>query len=120
MSLIKNSIVQARSQYGTRIQATVAVAVVCLLSGCASYSPVTTDNDDGSYRLTVSGLSYTMSMVALTANSREKASAWCATQGKDMQLRQQARSWQPMQVELDFRCIPHQVQAQEQSRPTFK
>ena len=56
-----------------------------------------------------------MSMNTLTATSRDKATAWCAAQGKEMQLRQQARSWQPMQIELSFRCVPPQDKAQQES-----
>ena len=84
------------------------------LSGCANYTEVTSD-DSGSYSLTATGVSYTMSLPALTTASRDKASAWCAAQDKDMQLRQQARSWKPLQVELTFRCVPHQMGMLEQS-----
>ena len=80
----------------------------CALSGCANFSEVVSVDGDDNYNLTATGVSYTMSMSQLTNASREKAAAYCAGQGRDMQLRQQARSWQPMQVELDFRCLSRQ------------
>lgn len=87
----------------------VAAATACTLSGCANFSDVLSDERDGSYNLSTTGISYTMSMDELTAVSRNKASAYCAGQDKEMQLRQQARGWRPMQVELNFRCLPRQV-----------
>jgi len=109
-----------------KLLAVMAILASTAISGCASYSAVSSEDGDGSYRLTGNGMSYTMSMNALTASSREKAIAWCNAQGKDMQLRQQARSWQPMQVELSFRCVPRQdkgqpaPQEQGKSLTTFK
>ena len=81
----------------------------CALSGCANFSEVVSVDGDDNYNLTATGVSYTMSMSQLTNASREKAVAWCAGQDRDMQLRQQARGWNPMQVELDFRCLPRQA-----------
>jgi len=96
------------------MQTTLAIAGMAALGGCANYTQVTADGD-GSYRLTATGVSYTMSLPGLTAASRDQANAWCAAQDKDMQLRQQARSWNPLQVELNFRCVPHQEGALGQS-----
>jgi len=109
-----------------KVLTVMALLASTAISGCASYSAVTAEDGDGNYRLTANGMSYTMSMNALTATSREKATSWCDAQGKDMQLRQQARSWQPMQVELSFRCVPRQgkgdpaSQEQGKSLTTFK
>jgi hypothetical protein len=86
-----------------------ALLAACALSGCANFSEVVSVDGDDNYNLIATGISYTMSMSQLTNASREKAAAYCAGQGRDMQLRQQARGWQPMQVELDFRCLPRQT-----------
>ncbi|AKZ63181.1 hypothetical protein F506_11320 [Herbaspirillum hiltneri N3] len=85
----------------------------CVLGGCANFSEVVSVDGGDNYNLTATGISYTMSMSRLTNASREKAVAWCAVQGRDMQLRQQARSWQPLQVELDFRCLPREAGTSE-------
>jgi hypothetical protein len=81
----------------------------CALNGCANFSEVVSVDGDDNYNLIATGISYTMSMAQLTNASREKAVAYCAGQDRDMQLRQQARGWQPMQVKLDFRCLPRQT-----------
>jgi hypothetical protein len=110
-----------RTGFGKRkLLAVMAIFASMGISGCASYSAVTSEDGDGNYRLTANGMSYTMSMTTLTAASREKAIAWCNTQGKDMQLKQQARSWQPMQVELSFRCVPRQGKGQPASEEKGK
>jgi len=110
-----------RTGFGKRKLLAVMVIFASMgISGCASYSAVTSEDGDGNYRLTANGMSYTMSMTTLTAASREKAIAWCNTQGKDMQLKQQARSWQPMQVELSFRCVPRQGKGQAASEEQGK
>lgn len=97
------------SRFGKAILLAMLAIVVCsVIGGCTSYSAVTTEDASGTYHLTANGWSYSMSMTTLTASSHDKASAWCAAQGKDMQLRQQVRSWQPMQIELSFRCVPPQ------------
>jgi len=57
------------------------------------------------YTLSATAVSYTMAMPALTAAAKEKATSWCASLDKGMQLRQQVRGWRPMQVELNFRCL---------------
>ena len=92
-----------------------AIAATCSLTACANYSQVISEDADGSYRLTATGISYTMSMPALTAASHEKALSWCAAQDGDVQLRQQTRGWKPIQVELNFRCVPKQIGQLEQS-----
>jgi hypothetical protein len=84
---------------------TVLLLAACALSGCANFSEVVSADGDDNYHLVATGISYTMSMSQLTNASREKAVAWCAGQDRDMQLRQQVRGWEPMQVELDFRCL---------------
>jgi len=86
-----------------------AVGTACALNGCANFTEVITNDSDGTYSLTATGISYTMSMAHLTNASREKAGTYCAVQDKEMQLRQQVRSWRPMQVELNFRCLPRQL-----------
>lgn len=96
----------------------------CALSGCANFSEVVSVDGDDNYNLIATGISYTMSMSQLTNASREKAVAYCADQGRDMQLRQQARGWQPMQVELDFRCLPRrtgtlQTELQTEQQPAL-
>jgi hypothetical protein len=98
-------------RFAAGMQLIAAVAAACALTGCANFTDVRADNGDGSYNLSVVGVSYTMSMADLTTASHEKASAWCAGQGKDMQLRQQSRGWRPMQVDLNFRCLPREVGA---------
>jgi len=81
------------------------------LAGCANFSEVT-DTGAGVYTLSATAVSYTMAMPALTAAAKEKASSWCASLDKGMQLRQQVRGWRPMQVELNFRCLaPDEVSA---------
>jgi len=85
-----------------------ALLAVCSLSACANYSQVISEDADGSYKLIATGISYTMSMPALTAASHQKAASWCAAQDGDLQLRQQTRGWKPLEVELNFRCLPRQ------------
>ncbi len=99
-----------------------ATAAACSLSACANFTEVISEGDEGSYNLTATGVSYTMSMPQLTAASHQRAVSWCAAQDSDMQLRQQVRGWRPMQVELNFRCLPKQIGQLEQaaSLPTFK
>jgi len=81
------------------------------LSGCANFSDVA-DTGAGVYTLSATAVSYTMAMPALTAAAKEKATAWCASLDKSLQLRQQVRGWRPMQVELNFRCLaPDEVPA---------
>ncbi|EJL85079.1 hypothetical protein PMI16_03587 [Herbaspirillum sp. CF444] len=97
------------------LHALLAVGTACTLNGCANYSQVISEDADGSYSLTATGISYTMSMPALTAASHDKAASWCAAQDADLQLRQQTRGWKPMQVELNFRCLPKQAGQPDQS-----
>src|SRR5450830_449140 len=89
--------------------ALLATAAACSLSACANFTEVISEGDEGSYNLTATGVSYTMSMPELTAASQRRAVSWCAAQDGDVQLRQQTRGWRPMQVELNFRCLPKQV-----------
>ena len=91
------------------LRALFATAAVCSLSACANYSQVITEDADGSCKLIATGISYTMSMPALTAASHQKAASWCAAQDGELQLRQQTRGWKPMEVELNFRCLPRQL-----------
>ncbi|WP_051516755.1 hypothetical protein [Herbaspirillum sp. RV1423] len=93
----------------TLLAALLTAGIACALTGCANFGEVVSDDGEGNYSLTATGVSYTMSMSELTAASREKAGAYCAAQDKAMQLRQQMRGWRPMQVELSFRCLPRQV-----------
>jgi hypothetical protein len=105
MSPAKNPIAEKVSHFASGIPAILTVTAVLALSGCANFSKVISENADGSYHVSATTVSYTMSMDDLTAATRQKASAWCADQGKDMQLRQQVRGWKPAQVDLDFRCL---------------
>lgn len=82
-----------------------AGASICILAGCANYSAIITDNEDDSFHLTVTGVSYTMSMPDLTNASQVKAEAYCATKDKTMQLVWLGRAWRPMEVEMCFRCV---------------
>gem|GEM_PF-5926947 len=91
------------------VRALLATAAACSLSACVNFTEVISEDGDGAYNLTATGVSYTMSMPQLTAASQRRAVSWCAAQDSDMQLRQQARGWRPMQVELNFRCLPKQV-----------
>lgn len=97
--------------------AVLAAGTVGTLGGCANFSNILVDEVDHDYHLTVTGFSYTMSMPELTDATRKKANAYCATQDKALQLRWQARTWRPMQVELCFRCVPSQVEPGES--PSF-
>ena len=99
-----------------------AVGTACALNGCANFTEVVANDSDDTYSLTATGISYTISMADLTTASREKAGAYCAIRDKEMQLRQQARGWRPMQVELNFRCLPRQLGQVDQpvSLTTFK
>lgn len=98
----------ARHPFTHAIRALCVTVAAAGLSACANIGNVIAEDNEGGYSLTATGISYTMSMAELTKASREKASAWCDGQDKNMQLRQQARGWRPMQVELSFRCLPRQ------------
>ncbi|EJN09423.1 hypothetical protein [Herbaspirillum sp. YR522] len=78
---------------------------VCALamSGCASFTDISTDERE-LYMVSATGVSYTMSIPALTAAAREKADEFCGRQQMNADLRQLVRGWRPMQVELYFRC----------------
>jgi len=106
----------------SRVRTLLAAAAACSLSACANYSQVISEDADGSYKLIATGISYTMSMPALTAASHQKAASWCAAQDGELQLRQQTRGWKPMEVELNFRCLPRQIGQVDQSGslPIFK
>ncbi|BEV18093.1 hypothetical protein HBDW_48810 [Herbaspirillum sp. DW155] len=81
------------------------------LGGCANFSEVgAADND--LYMVSATGVSYTMSIAALTSAAREKANAFCGKQQMKADLRQLVRGWRPMQVELYFRCQPQGVSLQ--------
>jgi hypothetical protein len=86
---------------------------VCALamSGCASFTEVATDERD-LYMVSATGVSYTMSIPALTAAAKEKANDFCGRQQLHADLRQLVRGWRPMQVELYFRCQPTGVSLQ--------
>ncbi|MBW9335827.1 hypothetical protein [Herbaspirillum aquaticum] len=75
------------------------------LGGCANFSEVSAGRDD-LYTVSATGVSYTMSIPALTSAAREKATAFCGKQQMQADLRQLIRGWRPMQVELIFRCQP--------------
>lgn len=105
MSQAKNPIAKTASRFTSGIPFILTVLTALALGGCANYSKVVSENNDGSYHISAVTVSYSMSMDELTATTRQKASAWCADQGKDMQLRQQVRGWKPMQIDLDFRCL---------------
>ena len=64
----------------SRVRTLLAAAAACSLSACANYSQVISEDADGSYKLIATGISYTMSMPALTAASHQKAASWCAAQ----------------------------------------
>ncbi|MCP1575284.1 hypothetical protein RB25_15155 [Herbaspirillum rubrisubalbicans] len=86
-----------------------SLVVACLgaaaLGGCANFSEVSAEHDD-LYMVSATGVSYTMSIAALTSAARDKASAFCGKQQMQADLRQLIRGWRPMQVELYFRCKP--------------
>jgi len=86
---------------------------VCVLavSGCASFTEVSTDERE-LYMVSATGVSYTMSIPALTSAAREKANDFCGRQQMNADLRQLVRGWRPMQVELYFRCQPKGVSLQ--------
>ncbi len=113
MRTAKNSLSLTSRRWLAKLPVVATLAAVCALTGCANFTDVRADNSDGTYNLSVVGVSYTMSMADLTATSRQKASAWCESQGKDMQLRQQTRGWRPMQVDLNFRCLPRNIGAMD-------
>lgn len=117
---ISSATARRRFSYGMRTL--LATAAACSLSACANFGNIVAEDNEGGYSLSATAISYTMSMATLTNSSREKASAYCADQDKTMQLRQQARGWRPMQVDLSFRCLPKQVGVLEQpaSLTTFK
>ncbi|MBO9537864.1 hypothetical protein [Herbaspirillum sp.] len=75
------------------------------LAGCASFSEVKPEERD-MFMVTATGVSYTMSIPALTAAAKEKAEAFCGRQQMNADLRQLVRGWRPMQVDLYFRCQP--------------
>ena len=60
----------------SRVRTLLAAAAACSLSACANYSQVISEDADGSYKLIATGISYTMSMPALTAASHQKAASW--------------------------------------------
>lgn len=89
----------------------ITCSALLALTGCANFSEVS-QAEANSYTLNATAVSYTMAMPALTAAAQEKATAHCASLDKRMQLRQQVRGWQPMQVELTFRCLtPNEASA---------
>lgn len=88
------------------------IAVCALaLSGCASFTDVSSDERE-LYMVSATGVSYTMSIPALTAAAKEKANDFCGRQQMNADLRQLVRGWRPMQVELYFRCQPRGVNLQ--------
>lgn len=81
------------------------------LAGCANFSEVKTDERD-LFMVSATGVSYTMSIPALTAAAKEKAADFCGRQQMKADLRQLVRGWRPLQVELYFRCQPQGVSLQ--------
>lgn len=81
------------------------------LAGCANFSDVNSDERD-LFMVCATGVSYTMSIPALTAAAKEKAYDFCGRQRMKADLRQLVRGWRPMQVELYFRCVPQGVNLQ--------
>ncbi|MBB5393838.1 MULTISPECIES: hypothetical protein [unclassified Herbaspirillum] len=75
------------------------------LAGCANFSEVQSEQRD-MFMVTATGVSYTMSIPALTAAAKEKAHDFCGKQQMNADLRQLVRGWRPMQVDLYFRCQP--------------
>ncbi|MCA1327014.1 hypothetical protein [Herbaspirillum sp. alder98] len=88
------------------------IAVCALaMSGCANFTEVSSDERE-LYMVSATGVSYTMSIPALTAAAKEKANDFCGRQQMNADLRQLVRGWRPMQVELYFRCQPKGVSLQ--------
>ncbi|MBP0598908.1 hypothetical protein J8I26_12375 [Herbaspirillum sp. LeCh32-8] len=81
------------------------------LAGCANFSEVKSEERD-LFMVSATGVSYTMSIPALTAAAKEKANDFCDKQKMKADLRQLVRGWRPMQVELYFRCQPQGVSLQ--------
>ncbi|MFL9927075.1 hypothetical protein PQR62_22575 [Herbaspirillum lusitanum] len=75
------------------------------MTGCANFTEVRAESND-MLMVSVTGVSYTMSIPALTTAAREKAFTYCENQQMKADLRQLVRGWHPMQVELYFRCQP--------------
>ncbi|OWY26438.1 hypothetical protein [Herbaspirillum robiniae] len=88
-----------------------ACAGAAALSGCANFSEVKSEDRD-LFMVSATGVSYTMSIPALTAAAKEKAYDFCGKQQMKADLRQLVRGWRPMQVELYFRCQPQGVSLQ--------
>jgi hypothetical protein len=81
------------------------------LAGCANFSDVRSEERD-MFMVSATGVSYTMSIPALTAAAKEKAYDFCGKQQMKADLRQLVRGWRPMQVELYFRCQPQGLNLQ--------
>lgn len=88
-----------------RVGGLVACLATAALAGCANTSEVRAGDED-IYMVAATGVSYTMSIPALTAAAKEKAYDFCGKQKMKADLRQLVRGWRPMQVELYFRCQP--------------
>lgn len=88
-----------------------ACAGAAALAGCANFTEVRGEERD-LFMVSATGVSYTMSIPALTAAAKEKANDFCAKQKMNADLRQLVRGWRPMQVELYFRCQPKGVSLQ--------
>jgi len=83
----------------------VACAGATALAGCANFTEVRADERD-LFMVSATGVSYTMSIPALTTAAKEKAYDFCGKQNMSADLRQLVRGWKPLQVELYFRCQP--------------
>ena len=88
-----------------RVGALTACLATAALAGCASTSDIQVGEQD-MFMVAATGVSYTMSIPALTAAAKEKAYDFCGKQKMKADLRQLVRGWRPMQVELYFRCQP--------------
>ena len=97
-----------RARAGGLVAACVGAAT---LAGCANFTDVKAENQD-MFMVSATGVSYTMSIPALTAAAKEKAYDFCGKQKMKADLRQLVRGWRPMQVELYFRCQPQGVSLQ--------
>lgn len=96
----------------TRAGSLVAACVgAASLAGCANFTDVKAESQD-MFMVSATGVSYTMSIPALTAAAKEKAYDFCGKQQMKADLRQLVRGWRPMQVELYFRCQPEGVSLQ--------
>jgi hypothetical protein len=91
-----------RARAGGLVAACVGAAA---LAGCANFSEVKSEERD-LFMVSATGVSYTMSIPALTAAAKAKAADFCGRQQMKADLRQLVRGWRPMQVELYFRCQP--------------